>query len=77
MSMRTPSDSLLWLIDHVRGLFDPIFKSFEHCMPTLFAQLEFRRVYNQWSGALSATSAISRFSLRVLTRRYRPNTTSS
>jgi hypothetical protein len=36
ISKRMPSDFLLWLIDHVRGLFDPILKSFEHCTPTSF-----------------------------------------
>jgi hypothetical protein len=54
MSTRMPSHFLLSLIDHVRELFDPIFKSFEHCRPTLFPQPELHRVYNQWSGALSA-----------------------
>jgi hypothetical protein len=57
MSTRMPSDFLLWLIDpseDFRGLFEPILKSFEHCTPRSFPQLELHRVYNQWPGALSA-----------------------
>jgi hypothetical protein len=54
MPTRMPSDFLLWLIDQVRELFDPILKSFEHYTSTSPPQLELHCVDSQWLGALSA-----------------------